>query len=257
MKVCIPLIGILLSLISSSLALADNAPNLGTQPYIRYWAPAGTQSLRVLALPSKIWPADQDTCMPASEGGYHDLGFTGYAGDLIVLYAYSDSNCGNNGNSNTFLGWVGGIIPSHLINTADCWFDLPRSNVSGCNGTTDPMINNPMANNGPNSLGTQPYIRYWAPTGTQSLRVVVLTHQMHFERNDCKSASDGGYHDLGFTGSVGDLIVITAYSDSNCNNSLGWAGGTIPSSLINTADCWFDLPRNNVSGCNGTTDPMN
>ena len=248
LKVWVPVIVILLALTSSSLALAHNRQNLGTQPLISYWAPAGTQSLDVLDL------YKSEICIPASEGGYHDLDLTGSVGDLIVLSAYDDSNC--NGN---FLGWAGTTIPSHLINTAECWFDIPRSNVSGCNGATDPTTSN-----GSDTLGTQPFIRYWAPSGIQSLRVAVLPRTGQYDRFDCIPVSESGYHKLGFTGHAGELIVLTAFSDNNCHNnqfdnvnSLGWAGAVIPSQFINTPECWFDIPRSNVSGCNGTTDPMN
>jgi hypothetical protein len=244
LKVWLPVIVILLALTSPSLALADNPPNLGTQPMISYWAPAGTQSIDVLVL------YKFEHCIPASAGGYHDLGLTGSVGDLIVISAYSGNNC----SRSNFLGWAGTTVPSHLINTPECWFDIPHSNVSGCNGATDPTTNN--------GSGTQPYIRYWAPSGTQSLRVAVLPRTGQFDRFDCIPASAGGYHDLGLTGHVGELIVLTAFSDNKCHNnqfdnvdSLGWAGAVIPLQFIDTANCWFDIPRSNVSGCNGTTDP--
>ena len=168
LKVWVPVIVILLALTSPSLALADNnPPNLGTQPLISYWAPANTESIDVLIL------YKTEYCItPASPGGYHDLGFIGSVGDLIVLSAYDGSNC--NGN---FLGWAGTTIPSHLINTAECWFDIPRSNVSGCNGATDPTTSN-----GSGTLGTQPFTRYWAPSGIQSLRVAVLPRTGQYDR---------------------------------------------------------------------------
>jgi hypothetical protein len=244
-----PVIAILLALTSPSLALADNAPNLGTQPLISYWAPAGTHSIDVLVL------YQSETCIPASQGGFTNIGPTGSVGDLIVLSAYSSTNCSGSDN---FLGWAGTTIPSQMINTADCWFDIPRSNVSGCNGATDPTTSN-----GSGTFGTQPFIHYWAPTGTQSLRIVVLPRTGQYDRFDCIPVSASGYQDLGLTGHVGELIVLTAFSDNNCHNnqfdnvdSLGWVGAVIPSQMINTADCWFDIPASFASGCNGTTDPM-
>ena len=254
LKVLLPVIAILLTLTSSSLALAHNRHHLDTQPLISYWAPWGTHSLDVLIL------YKYETCIPASAGGYHDLAApTASAGDLIVLSAYSGTNCSSSSSDSKFLGWAGTTIPSHLINTSECWFDIPRSNVSGCNGATDPTTSN-----GSDTLGTQPFIRYWAPRDTQSIRVAVLPRTGQYDRFDCKSVSGGGYHKLGITGNAGELIVLTAFQDSTCNgnqfnndDSLGWAGAVIPSQFINTPECWFDISRSNVSGCNGTTDPMN
>ncbi len=166
LKVWLPVIAILLALTSPSLASAHHRQDLGTQPLISYWAPTDTQSLDVLIL------YKTEYCIPASAGGYHDLGLTGSVGDLITLTAYSDKNCSSNP-----LGWAGTTIPSQFINTSECWFDIPRSNVSGCNGATDPTTSN-----GSDTLGTQPFIRYWAPTDTQSIRVAVLPRTGQYDR---------------------------------------------------------------------------
>lgn len=135
MKVYVPVIAILLTLISPSLALAVVGGQGRTQAYVRVWGPTNTQSISLKTLSCQNGThCDNEIyswCKsPISEGGYTDLGWQGWIGNKLVLSAFSQPNC-----SGDSIGSARGFIH----NPGDCWFDIPDGSVSGaCNGKIDP-----------------------------------------------------------------------------------------------------------------------
>ena len=144
-KVCIPVTAILLTLLSPSLALADDLPpgcptnQYGSCPqmqvYARVWNPTNTQSIRITTQSCDNANCDSTIyswCTAASAGGYTDLGWQGWINNMLEIRAYTTQNCVPSGDHN----WVARDYISH---TGDCWFDIPNGSVSGpCTGKTDP-----------------------------------------------------------------------------------------------------------------------
>ncbi len=136
MKVSIPLIAIFLSLASSSLALADGAEQAAN---VHVWDPWGTQSIKIACNGCDGHPAP--TCFnnvpwfsPLEDSGYHDFGWQGQINKGLSITAYNQPNCSHHDALDT--------ASSVISSSGDCWFDLPRQNVSGvCNGTTDAQQN--------------------------------------------------------------------------------------------------------------------
>ena len=103
----------------------------------------------------------------------------------------------------------------------------------------------------------QAYARVWAPTGTQSIKIVCGDRCSNPSATWCASnvpwespLDKSEYHDFGMQGQLGHTLSITAYSQSNCK---GQTLGRAATFVANPGDCWFDIPRGSVSGeCNGT-----
>jgi hypothetical protein len=81
--------------------------------------------------------------------------------------------------------------------------------------------------------------------GTQSIEIresYVVT---------CSNSSAGGYQDLGWRGEVGHILEISAYDQQGCQGNLI---NKASASVTRPGDCWFDLPRQQVTGvCVATT----
>lgn len=129
MKACIPFTAILLLLASSSLTLA--APN---RAYTRVWTSTGTQSIKIICGngckdPSATWCASNVPWeSPLEKSEYHDFGWQGEVGRTLSIIAYSQSNCQGNVINRT---------SASVTRSGDCWFDLPRQQVTGvCVATT-------------------------------------------------------------------------------------------------------------------------
>ncbi len=116
LKACIPFTAILLSLASSSLTLADS-----NQAYVRVWNPTGTQSI-------EIRDDVSITCSNSLEGGYQDLGWRGKVGTTLTISAHDQQGCQGN---------LINRASASITHPGDCWFDLPREQVTGiCVATT-------------------------------------------------------------------------------------------------------------------------
>jgi hypothetical protein len=125
MKVLIPVTTIILALTSPSLTLADSNPQAA---YVRVWFPSGTQGY-IIATERCANGGCSIPVIPV--GQVNDLNWQGQVGYMLVIAAYSDTNC----SDSSFLGYGSDYVKA----AGDCWFDIPNGSVSGaCTEKTDP-----------------------------------------------------------------------------------------------------------------------
>jgi hypothetical protein len=88
------------------------------------------------------------------------------------------------------------------------------------------------------------YVRVWNPDQTRSIKLDCFG--CNGNRSACINNSTlGQYYDIGWQGELSQTLTITAYDQQGCKGS---SKNSTSSTILSPGDCWFDLPRQLVSG---------
>ncbi len=107
---------------------------------------------------------------------------------------------------------------------------------------------------------TAAYVHVFVSSKSHSVFFTSKVPGARVTNTQCFAVDPGTWNFLGYITNAGDAVTLTDYQGGlnplNRHQCLGYPDGstihtTLPNPLINTQHCWFNVPANKLSGCNG------